>query len=304
MSFNIINLITRSNNKQIESLNNIADNYYNFILNLVTSKDIQKKITTIFHNMQCYIVDNQSLIPRNFNGKIYEFKLPNRAVSFISEQNYDKNDHNISYIKMGLAIRFGEKNPYIICHELNHCFSKPIQLVDDENLVLKFGFHLQKDQNNRFINISGTYIDEGMSDAIAKIYYEQVSNDLAKSVPYDTHYTKCGITQACEILLGKGMSNKLVLNAFFGDMNDLNIFSTHFDKVMEKYHIKFMDLLKISHDKNYSINNVNFSYQEILYYFCMYQLNNCNNSQEREETMRWFKEKDIDLTSLKNNITL
>lgn len=277
--------------------------YNNFLASNINNEKILNKMATVYNNMEGYIVDRRSEIPRYFNGEYSPFTLPHRAVHFIREQG-GSNEYNnyMDEVKHGIAIFFKEENPAAIIHETNHSYSGTTYFQNIEGGVYKSGLNIQVIENDEFVAKTGNIMDEGMTDAIAKYFYENNREDISKiygqTPEYNTNYS--GIARACEVLLGKNLSNKIFLDAYFGDINDLVNFQNHFDNVMKPENITFNDLLQADFSKTSKEGNVDYSDNGLLYYACQYQLRSCENEQQRSETLQWFKEKNIDFQSVQN----
>ena len=278
----------------------IVEDYFTFLCSIIDDEKLKNKFKAILNDTICYIVDKKTLIPRNLNGKDKSFFIPYRAVSFVREQFSSENNPNVEKIKNGIAIFFNEKNVGIICHEMNHAYAKPLEIIDQEGTVVKSGLLLQKQHNDKLKRITGDLLDEGITDAIAKYYHENYKDNLEEvcgpQSPYRAEYDT--LTQVCEILLGKDLSNKSLLNAYFGDVEALKLFMSEFDEIMKEDNITFRDLLKSSWKYEDCIDGVNYSDVELTYYFSKYQIKKCKDKEQLEETKEWLLEKGINVDNL------
>lgn len=276
--------------KQGKNYLKLLADYSEFVCGLV-GEDTKKKILKCQDDLICYIVDGGTQIPRSFDGVEKTFRMPSRAVAFVREEKKEDST-NLKHLKQGLAVRYNEWNLGAICHEANHCFAKPLTFNDEEGEVVKLGLNLAKIENDKFVAKTGNLIDEGVTDAIAEYFYEEKIRVKDTNLPeYSTVYSQ---RKACSILLGKDLSNKKFLSAYFGDKEELFDFVEEFDEVMKDEGVKFRDVLKSDFDYNECIDGVNFRNEELTSIFSIYQLKKCKSDKELDETKKWLDELGVD----------
>ena len=270
----------------------LLEDYVKFLTSKVdekTGKELRQK----FNDTICYIVDNSTLIPRNIYGENKPFIIPHRADAFVRETIPDEAEPELLHLKSGIAIRHKEYMMGTFCHEMNHVFSGASQFRAVDGEVRKDGLRLKIIKNDDFVNLTGNLIDEGVTDAIAAYYYNSHSDffkEIFGSFPeFSGGYDPT--RKACEILLGKDLSNKTLLNAYFGDKEALEAFEKEFDSVMQDEGIHFSDLLKSSYEYRDWVDGVNYSDAQLTYYFSKYQLKICSNEKELQEKWQWLNEK-------------
>ncbi len=272
----------------------LLKDYYSFLISKVDDKT-KEKLTQIYKDTTCYIVDRSNLIPRVLNGENKPFIIPARAVSFIRESTPDETESQLIHLKNGIALFYKEYMMGAFCHEMNHSFSKATEYRDVEGEVMKGGLNLSVIKNDKFVYLTGNLMDEGVTDAIAAYYYTSHA-DFIKEVFGNCPNYNCAYNSLrlpCEILLGKDLSNKMLLNAYFGDKEAMKAFEKDFDEVMKDEGIHFADILKTSFEYKDCIDGVNYTDRQLLYYFTKYQLNTCKNEQELQEKWQWLNEKGV-----------
>lgn len=284
---NINNLLTKNqlSNEEWETYKNQVqkefDDYFMFVSSLIDNNNTKEKINNTYKNIETFVVDRKStLIPRYTNGRNDSFCLPYRAVAFIYNQNEIEDDEKLIKTTGGIAYLFQDNNLGTKIHELNHALSTPQLFYEKDNNVYKAGLRLgiynkQSDTINR---ISGNLLDEGITDAIAKYYYDKyLVNKDSQAYP-STPYSK--INQAITIMLGKDLSNKLLINAYYGTYDDYQKFEQHFNNVMQGENINFQDLSKIDYKYENCIDGFNLSDDELMIIATKYRINQCENEEE------------------------
>ncbi len=272
----------------------ILKDYYNFLTSKVDDQ-MKEKLSQVYDDMICYVVDRSNLIPRTLYGESKPFIIPHRADTFVRETIPDEVDPQLIHLKSGIALFYKEYMMGTFCHEMNHAFSGASQFSIAEDGVRKDGLKLRVVKNDNFVDITGNLIDEGITDAIAAYYYNTHS-DFIKEVFDNCPNYSCAydsLRSACEILLGKDLSNKKLLDAYFGDEKAMSAFEKEFDEVMKDEGIRFSDILKASFDYEDSVDGASYTDQQLRYYFSKYQLNTCKNEQELQEKWQWLKEKGV-----------
>ncbi len=272
----------------------ILEDYFKFLTSKVdkkTGEGLKQK----YNDTICYIADRSTPLPRTLNGENKSFILPARAVSFVRDSYADNSDPKLTHLKGGIALFYKEYMMGTLCHEMNHTFARASQFSDVEGGEIKEGLNLSVIKNDKFVYLTGNLMDEGITDAIAAYYYNSHADfikEIFGSCPvYNCAYNS--IRQACEILLGKDLSNKTLLNAYFGDKEAMQAFEKEFDEVMKDEGIHFADILKTSFEYKDCIDGVNYTDRQLTYYFSKYQLKTCSNEKELHEKMQWLNEKGV-----------
>ena len=302
--FEVQKLNQKLSNEEFETLELglklLVNDYSNFVVSLTSDSVIKEKIEQITNDMVCYVVEYSDTIPRNLLGTEKPFKLgqlPFSGVSFIRESVSEESDPNLVHLKQGIAILGFKCRLGIFCHEMNHAFSKALGYKNMEGEVYKEGLCLYVIENDKFRRLTGNMMDEGVTDAISAYYYN-THRDFFKKVfgsdsPYSENSAYDSMRDACEVLLGKDLSNQLLINAYYGDKNAMKTFEEQFDSVMKDEGVHFAEILKTGFDYKDCIDGVNFSDPQLKYYFSKYQLNMCKTEKERRETWAWLKEKGV-----------
>ena len=267
--------------------------YFNFLLSLTDRDDIHEKMQKNFDSLECFILDSKrTLIPRIFNGKDGSFRLPHRAVAFTYKQESIGDPANKDdKITQGLAFRIDDPNKGVKFHEMNHSISNENSFKQVDRHIYKYGLRLEyyKEKDDSMYNLTGNLINEGVTDAISKYYYDKqnYTDESGKCIPYTTSYD--GINKAMSIMLGKDLSNKLLLNAYFGSMKDFDIFAKHFKDLMWKDDITFMTISKLDFSYSNTEDDVYFSDEELLLIACKYRINLAESINNLEDEYNFIK---------------
>lgn len=282
-------LCVKDENKNIETWmeneKQELEDYFEFVERLIDRKDIKDRMRQMKNNLIVYIVDsNKTRIPRVLEGKDRSFVLPDRAAAFVREQSIEKKaDGDCYLIKCGFAYRKNDYNGAIKFHELNHNLSRQLEIDIENGAISKSGtvISVLDLENDKFVDKTKNFIDECLTDAIAKYYYEkQCKNDFE----YGSEYSRQGMTLFGEILLGKDLSDKDALNAYFGTPVDLLKFETKF---YQKTGVDFRKILKQDYKYNQSLDGENMPTDQLLKLAIKYRLNCAENQEEKEDEARF-----------------
>lgn len=256
------------------------DDYFSFVLSLSGSEEIHEKMLKNYSNLEIFVTDSKkTLIPRFLCGNDRSFFNPHRAISFNYKQDrVNNNGKEIDKLTQGLSYRYDDKLKGIKYHELNHNLSNINEFEQVDGNIYKYGLRFFRfDANEDIITpITGDFINEGMTDAIAKYYYDK--NKLPDDVSYSNGYDN--INQFMSILLGKDLSNQLLLNAYFGDMKDFAKFEKHFDEVMQGEKITFKDLCKMDINYANAIDGFFLDDDKLIIIACKYRINQCKTQED------------------------
>ena len=168
-----ININDWINKEQLE-----LEDYFNFVLTLTSRQDIIDRMLKMKEDLICYVVDSPSKtkIPRILEGKDRSFNLPHRADAFVREQVVvEKEDLKYYETKCGFAYTIQDTNPGTKFHELNHNISRQLSMPVADGEIMKSGTNIQvlDLDNDKFIAKTGNFLDEALTDAIAKYYYDK-----------------------------------------------------------------------------------------------------------------------------------
>lgn len=249
--------------------------YYQYLLNAIEDVNIKHKIKTNFDNLEVYIRDKQStLIPRTYLGKDEEFNYAARAFAFqrdISEKN------EYLYVKPGLVINIKDKQlSATLYHELNHIVGYQLTFKDESGYIYKLGTSLTRIEPDRNIDLTGNVLNEGITDALAEHYVKinKYSHPEITSYgpnPYDTSRL------FSHVLLGNNCDNSLLLQAYFGEVKDLEQFQDHFNSVMKEDNVTFQQLLDMSFKHNF--NSTALNDLDAFSIACKYRYNLCKQNE-------------------------
>ena len=270
------------------------EDYFNFILTLTDSQEIKNRMLKMNDDLICYVVDapGRTKIPRILEGDDRSFNLPHRAVAFVREQSAVTKDRERYYeFKFGFAYRKKETNPGAKFHELNHNLASQLSMKIADGEILKFGSNIQSLDivNDKFISKTGNFLDEALTDAIAKYYYENKCEKQDKP-EYQTEYRRSGMTLFAEILLGNDLSNKDLLNAYLGSPEDLNKFNKKFK---ERTNFNFERILKMDFNSSKSLDNENISIIELIKLSVIYRIKSAKTKETLESEIKFLKSLNI-----------
>lgn len=276
------------------------EEYINFVLSLTDRPDIKNRILKMKEDLICYIVDSKRpKIPRILTGNDCSFSLPYRAVAFVREQLEVVADDEKRYdIKCGLAYRIDDTNPGVKFHELNHNISQQLSMQVANGNIMKWGTEIlvYDLDNDKWIFRTGDFLCEALTDAIAKYYYEKKYETTDKS-RYSGAYREQCVTLFGEILLGRDLSNKDLINAYLGDPEDLRKFVIKFSSVTG---FDFNQILKMSTNIQSSIDNVFISDMKLIKLAISYRINSATNEDELDTEIKFLQSLNI-LQELKAN---
>lgn len=196
-------------------------------------------------------------------GEDCSFRLPNRAIAFVREQvSIQNNDTQYYEFKQGLAYRVQEiyKNTGTKFHELNHCISSQLSMINDYGEVYKSGTLIYSLVDDSFVNKTKNFLNEALTDAIAKHYYDNIYEHPDKT-KYNGEYCRQGMTLFGQILLGENLSNTDLINAYLGNEVDLLKFETQFNEITG---CDFRKVLKMDLDTAKSIDGENIPIDELV----------------------------------------
>lgn len=230
-------------------------------------------------------------------GEDCSFRLPNRAIAFVREQvSIQNNDTQYYEFKQGLAYRVQEiyKNTGTKFHELNHCISSQLSMINDYGEVYKSGTLIYSLVDDSFVNKTKNFLNEALTDAIAKHYYDNIYEHPDKT-KYNGEYCRQGMTLFGQILLGENLSNTDLINAYLGNEVDLLKFETQFNEITG---CDFRKVLKMDLDTAKSIDGENIPIDELVKIAVSYRVNSASTEGELKSEIKFLQSLDI-LNNLK-----
>lgn len=270
------------------------EDYFNFVLTLTDKQEIKDRMIKMKEDLICYVVDapGRTKIPRVLEGEDRSFILPVRAAAFVREQNIvENNDSKYYETKCGFAYRKKDSNPGIKFHEMNHNLSRQLSMQISDGEIMKSGTNIQILDlgNDKFISRTGNFLDEAITDAIAKYYYDKKYEKQEKP-EYTSEYSRQGMTLFAQILLGENLSNKDLINAYLGSPEDLIEFKKKFKATTN---FDFGRILKMHWDGTKSIDNENIPIEELIKLAVTYHINSATSEVELETEIAYLQSLNI-----------
>ncbi len=297
---NVIDLTNKMDNDQLQKLSYLhtkwAKRYYEFLLKYIKNDTIKDRMKHALNNTTEFFVEVGTTIPRTRDCRDASCPMPPHTSGVYVVQdittNLESDGKKYGTITPAIALLYDRlKWPDTFLHEITHVFSELLKFLSEENAVYKFGLSYSVRESNMFQSKSGNWLNEGLTDALASIFfdenYDEIVEDFGVKIinpskkktyasGYDSHLPM-------KIML-LDMSNELLINAYFGEKEDLRAFADDFDEVMKNENITFEELNKINNDDN-SANP-----DKLLYYACRYALYKCKTKEARKKKIEEFKE--------------
>lgn len=270
------------------------EDYFNFILTLTDSQEIKDRMLKMNDDLICYVVDapRRTKIPKILEGSDRSFNLPLRAAAFVREQSVKMKDGEKYYeTKCGFAYRKKDNNAGTKFHELNHNLARQLSMKIADGEIIKFGTNIQSLDitNDKFVSKTGNFLDEALTDAIAKYYYDKKYEKQDKP-EYQTEYRRSGMTLFAQILLGSDLSNKDLLNAYLGSPEDLNKFNKKFKEITN---FDFGRILKLDFDSSKSLDNENISIIELIKLSVTFRIKSAKTKEALESEIKFLQSLNI-----------
>ena len=227
--------------------------FYEFLLARVSSDAVKERMKYVYDNLSLFLVEEGTIIPRTRDGRDFSVPMPNRGGVYIVEDittTLDENKRLNAAIKPAVAIKPKGHSIATFIHELSHAFSSTMKYSDADGAFYKCGLDNKEMKNGEFENRSGDFLNEGMTDAIAKIFYDMHIEEIKQDFPKKQKIGKpkynfpVGYDSIWPLMdmLGEGLSNKLLMDAYFGGKEELLAFENHFDELMKDEGITFKEL--------------------------------------------------------------
>lgn len=225
--------------------------FYNFVLNHVSSPEVKKRMQHVYESLTIYITEQgKTRVPRYYNGEDYSFKMPyNGGVYFteICETKMGEDNHRYTYIIPAVAVASNLNQPKTFIHEISHAFSSAMKYLDEEGGTYKCGFHVSQISNDEFKAVSGDFLNEGMTEAVTKLFLVENFDELKQDFPAIKNPESNGAYKSKYAMyeMLDGGNNKLLMDAYFGGVEEYQRFEKHFDELMKDEGITFKELNKL-----------------------------------------------------------
>ena len=265
-----------------------------FILKHIKEDRIKGRIEYVHDNIVEYVVEVGTTLPRTRDGRDFSCPMPNLQGVFIVQDittKLEEDGKTYAKISPAIAVLYNKlERPDTFIHEMAHAFSSTMKYLVEEGQIYKNGVEYSVRDCETFKKKSGDWINEGLTEALAGIFFdeniEELKKDFDLSPSFSTKKPEYHASYDSYIpmkIMLRDMSNELLVNAYFGDKEDLQKFAEHFNEVMKDEQIDFKEFNK------YDNQDEGAHPHELLYLACKYVLNMCTTQEEKDKEIERMK---------------
>lgn len=223
------------------------EKFYNFVVSRVDNPEIKKRIRYVYENLTIYTAtQGKTMLPSYYNGRNDSFTMNKPGLFFQEncETRIGEDNHSYTYVTPAVAIDSSLSQPATFLHETAHAFAYAMKYLDEEGGFYKGGLRIYQIHNDCFQSKSGNLLDEGMTEAITKLFLQENFEELSQDFPQMKSAEPKGAYNSTNVLyeMLDGGNNTLLIAAYFGGVEEYRAFEKHFDEVMADQGITFKEL--------------------------------------------------------------
>ena len=289
----VITLTEKVSKEDVERISSLhtkwIKKFHDYLIKFIKDDKIKERMNYVFENITEYIVEVGTIIPRTRDGRDFSIPMPKLNGAYVVKDITTKveDGKECGIITPAVAVLYDKlTNPADFIHELAHAFSSMMKILFENGAIYKCGLNCEVYKDTGYKQANGDWLNEGLTDAIASLFFEEnrveiekdcgfVPSRFIRKLSYPASYDSY---QAMKVMLCN-MSNELLVNAYLGDVEDMQKFAGDFDKVMQDECVTFKELNKIRNNDEGADKNL------LDYLACKYVLSKCKTLEEKDKAL-------------------